>query len=177
MAKLTGSHPSRSSHLKHPTPAARSTTAKHHLAHNLLFSDSDGGVEGDIESSTTAGADTLSSHRVSHHYHHYQNSTSSLSTLSTPATASPSAAVQPSGPTIPKVDSSLSTRPNNSNSITCAGSSAADCDGTAGTGTFCTDRGEGGVRSCCPLRRRYTGLCSEGYSRGEAPEIQDQSST
>lgn len=121
MAKLTGSHHPRSSHLKHPTPAARSTTAKHHLAHNHLFSDSDGGVEGDIESSTTAGADTLSSQRISHHYHHHQNSTSSLSTLGTPAAASPSAAVQPSSSTIPsnlpKVDTSPSTRPTNPNSM------------------------------------------------------------
>ncbi|KAF8797606.1 hypothetical protein BYT27DRAFT_7125275 [Phlegmacium glaucopus] len=74
----------RPSHPK-PSPAFR---GKHHLAHNLV-SDSDGGVDsptydGDVESSTTAGADAPTSHKLSYHHHHY--STSSVSTLNTPIT-------------------------------------------------------------------------------------------
>lgn len=69
-----------------PSPAFR---GKHHLAHNLV-SDSDGGVDsptydGDVESSTTAGAETQPSHKIA--YHHYHHSTSSVSTLNTPITA------------------------------------------------------------------------------------------
>ena len=73
----------RSSHLK-PSSAFRG--GKHYN----LVSDSDAGVDsptydGDVESSTTAGADTPASHKVSHHHHHY--STSSVSTLNTPVIA------------------------------------------------------------------------------------------
>jgi len=74
----------RPSHSK-PSPAFR---GKHHLAHNLV-SDSDGGVDsptydGDVESSTTAGADVQTSHKIPYHHHHH--STSSVSTLNTPIT-------------------------------------------------------------------------------------------
>ena len=62
---------------------------KHHLAHNLV-SDSDVGIDsptydGDIESSTTAGADTQISHRLSHNH-----STSSISTINTTPNLTPS---------------------------------------------------------------------------------------
>ena len=72
----------RNSHLRPPS----AFRGKHHLAHNLV-SDSDGGVDsptydGDVESSTTAGADT--SHRLS--YHH---STSSISTINTTPNLTP----------------------------------------------------------------------------------------
>ncbi|KAF9528871.1 hypothetical protein CPB83DRAFT_853888 [Crepidotus variabilis] len=87
ISRKEGSHPSRSSHLKHASPASRNA-AKHHFANNDLLSDSDGvdspTYDGDVESSTTAGADTVTSHKASHHYHHHhQNSTSSISTLGT----------------------------------------------------------------------------------------------
>ncbi|KAK0236959.1 cholinephosphate cytidylyltransferase [Armillaria nabsnona] len=58
--------------------------AKHHLASSFL-SDSDGvdspTYDGDIESSTTAGPDIVSSSKISHHHH-----ASSTSTLNTPVT-------------------------------------------------------------------------------------------
>ncbi|KAF9460437.1 hypothetical protein BDZ94DRAFT_1197780 [Collybia nuda] len=66
----------------HGKPSAMSR-AKHQLASSLL-SDSDGvdspTYDGDVESSATAGADTISS-KTSHHHH-----SSSTSTLSTPVT-------------------------------------------------------------------------------------------
>lgn len=96
IAKLPGSHPPRSSHPKHPTATTRGAATKHHLAHNRLFSDSDGGVEGDIESSTTAGADALFSSHSIPHYHHHKNPTSLASTPSTPSAVPPSAVARPS---------------------------------------------------------------------------------
>ncbi|KAF8154111.1 hypothetical protein B0H34DRAFT_720425 [Crassisporium funariophilum] len=76
----------RSAHPK-PSPASK---FKHHLAHNFI-SDSDGvdspTYDGDVESSTTAGADTPASHKVGHHHHHH-HSVSSVSTLNTPSTPS-----------------------------------------------------------------------------------------
>ena len=76
----------RNPHLR-PSSAFR---GKHHLAHNLV-SDSDAGVDsptydGDVESSTTAGANTLTSHRLSYHHH----STSSVSTINTTPNLTPS---------------------------------------------------------------------------------------
>lgn len=75
---------SRTGHPK-PSPASRGK----YLARNLV-PDSDTGVDsptydGDVESNTTAGADTPASHKTSYHHHH---STSSVSTLNTPITAS-----------------------------------------------------------------------------------------
>ncbi|CAA7262108.1 unnamed protein product [Cyclocybe aegerita] len=91
--------PSRSSHLK---PSSTSRTK--HLAQHLL-SDSDGvdspTYDGDVESSTTAGADTPASHKVNHHHHH-QSSVSSISTLSTPVT--PAFAPAISSGTTPSVE-------------------------------------------------------------------------
>jgi choline-phosphate cytidylyltransferase len=82
----------RNSHLR-PSSVFR---GKHHLAHNLV-SDSDAGVDsptydGDIESSTTAGADTLTSHKISYHHH----SASSNSTINT--TPNPTPSIEPSNP-------------------------------------------------------------------------------
>ena len=79
----------RNPHLR-PSSAFR---GKHHLAHNLV-SDSDAGIDsptydGDIESSTTAGADT---HKISYHHH----STSSISTINTTPNLTPS--FEPSNP-------------------------------------------------------------------------------
>lgn len=76
----------RNPHLR-PSSAFR---GKHHLAHNLV-SDSDVGIDsptydGDIESSTTAGADNQTSHRLSYHHH----STSSISTIGTTPNLTPS---------------------------------------------------------------------------------------
>ncbi|KAK0476100.1 cholinephosphate cytidylyltransferase [Armillaria novae-zelandiae] len=69
--------------------------AKHHLASSFL-SDSDGvdspTYDGDIESSTTAGPDIVSSSKISHHHH-----ASSTSTLNTPVTPAFSAAVVHAG--------------------------------------------------------------------------------
>lgn len=80
----------RSSHLR-PTSAFR---GKHHLAHNLV-SDSDGvdspTYDGDIESSTTAGADTQT-HRISYHHH----SASSNSTINN--TPNPTPSIEPPNP-------------------------------------------------------------------------------
>ncbi|KAF8889018.1 cholinephosphate cytidylyltransferase [Infundibulicybe gibba] len=86
-ATATGS---RSAHLK---PSA-TTRAKHQLASSLL-SDSDGvdspTYDGDIESSTTAGAEPINSTR-SLHYHHTNSTT--ISTLPTSsATTTPAAEV------------------------------------------------------------------------------------
>jgi len=93
---------SRTAHPK-PSPASRGKF----LARNLV-SDSDTGVDsptydGDVESSTTAGADTPASHRISYHHHH---STSSVSTLNTPITASTpnfTSGNEPSNPVSPVV--------------------------------------------------------------------------
>lgn len=106
MSRLTGSHLPRSSHLKHPASSTRNVLAKHHLAHHHILSDSDG-VDGDVESSTTAAADTAATHRISHHYHLYQNSTSSISTLATPARTPASATVEPSSAAVPSTTAAL----------------------------------------------------------------------
>lgn len=81
----------RNSHLR-PTSAFR---GKHHLAHNLV-SDSDGvdspTYDGDIESSTTAGADGQTSHKLLYHHH----SASSNSTINT--TPNPTPSIEPPNP-------------------------------------------------------------------------------
>ncbi|KAG7087473.1 hypothetical protein E1B28_013437 [Marasmius oreades] len=73
-----------------PSPHSRPTQhPRHHLAASLT-SDSDGvdspTYDGDIESSTTAGPDSLhSASGYHHHHHHHSSSTSTLNTPATPA--------------------------------------------------------------------------------------------
>lgn len=99
----------RASYLK---PSSVSRTKQHQLASNLL-SDSDGvdspTYDGDVESSTTANADTHSSHKAHHHHHH--TSTSTLSNSITQAfTIASSASSTPNG------ESNLQTSPVRSSS-------------------------------------------------------------
>ena len=81
-----------------------------------LLSEDDGvdspTYDGDIESSTTAGADTPA--RIPHHHqHHHTHSVSSVSTLSTPITIPPSPGVTPSAePSNPLSPSIRATNPN-----------------------------------------------------------------
>lgn len=76
----------------HGKPSTMSRV-KHQLASSLL-SDSDGvdspTYDGDVESSATAGADTISSKTSHHHHHYHSSSTSTLSTPDTPAIPSSS---------------------------------------------------------------------------------------
>jgi len=87
-------HPSGHNNVRsHSRPSAVSRV-KHQLASSLL-SDSDGvdspTYDGDVESSTTAGADGFSSPKPPHHHHHHtSSSTSTLSTPITPAFPPPS---------------------------------------------------------------------------------------
>ncbi|KAL0068947.1 choline-phosphate cytidylyltransferase [Marasmius tenuissimus] len=73
-----------------PTHSSRAVQPqRHHLASSVT-SDSDGvdspTYDGDVESSTTAGPDTLHSNSGSRPYHHHHHHTSSTSTLNTPVT-------------------------------------------------------------------------------------------
>ncbi|ESK87683.1 choline-phosphate cytidylyltransferase [Moniliophthora roreri MCA 2997] len=77
--------------LKPPPPSRdRPLQHRHHLAASLT-SDSDGvdspTYDGDVESSTTAGPDSIhsGSSKLHHHHHHHTSSTSTLSTPVTPS--------------------------------------------------------------------------------------------
>ena len=109
--------PNRSSHPhSKQSPSTTRNVAKHHLAHYNPLSDSDGvdspTYDGDVESSTTAGADTPAFHRI-----HHQASISSISTLNTPLTPAFPASSPPST-TTPSAEQSNplspSMRPTNS---------------------------------------------------------------
>ena len=100
----------RASYLK---PSSVSRTKQHQLASNLL-SDSDGvdspTYDGDVESSTTANADTHSAHKA-HHHHHYASSTSTMNNSITQAFA-----IASSASSTPNGDANLQASPVRSSS-------------------------------------------------------------